>query len=162
MSENINISKSYAQETNYYATFTIESLKDLKFYLSSINLPNIELEYESLNNRYSVLPIFTGKLNFEELSLQVLVDEKFYMYTNILDEIFSYKDTSSGKIENNKFNMNLFVTTNKGNPILKFEFEDCFITSLSSIEFQSNKDIQYLSYNLKLKFLKFKYSRINE
>ena len=157
------MTNSISQVTNWYATFGDIRLKDLKYYLQNCSLPSIMHQQTPISHSIHNRGIVGSDLEYGELILQVLVDEDFENYLALFDVITSYKDTYTGVIRNEPFNMDLWVTSNKGNIFLKFSYEECYITSLDENIFEDmNPEADPLSIRLAIKFNHVTYTRLGE
>jgi len=158
MSDLVN---SYSQNTNYYIVFGSERLNDLKFYLKSTNLPGFSLEPEVLQNRYQSHMISGSKIEFAALEISLMLDENFDVYLSVLEEVYSYKNPNTGVIQQKPFNASLFITSNKGNPILRFDYSNCFITNVSSPILNSgSKAAENITFDLTIKYDSTTYTKL--
>lgn len=152
---------SCAQQTNYFIVFGLESLGDVKFYLKGCNLPGLTLDPASINNKIRNQYIAGDKIEYNPLTISILVDEEFEIYLSIIDEINKLKNNVTGEVKQIPFTSVLFITTNKGNPIIKMEFEDCFINTLSDINFSTGDTSNTtLSFDMTLKYTNIKYTKL--
>lgn len=152
---------SYSQQTNYYVVFGTEKLNDIKYYLKGCNIPGVTLEPVEIGNKVHAFNIGGDKIEFNPLVLDILIDEDFDTYLDMINEIFSLKNPNTGEINRTQFNLNLFITSNKGNPILNITYQDCFITSIGDIEMNDgDADVSTLHYNVTIKYSNVIYTKI--
>jgi hypothetical protein len=157
------MSIALSQTTNWYATFGDIRLKDLKYYLRNCSLPSIMHAQTEVPHKIHNRGIVGSDLEYGELILEVLVDEDFENYLALFDVITSYKDTYTGIIRNEPFNMDLWITSNKGNIFLKFNYEECYIVSLEENIFSdANPESDPLTIRLGIKFNHVSYERIKK
>lgn len=155
------MSITLSQTTNWYATFGDIRLKDLKYYLRNCSLPSIMHNQTEVPHMIHNRGIVGSDLEYGELVLEVLVDEDFENYLALFDVITSYKDTYTGVIRNEPFNMDLWITSNKGNIFLKFKYEECYIVSLEENIFSdADPESDPLTIRLGIKFNHVSYERL--
>lgn len=153
---------SYAQKSNYYVIFGSERLKNLKYYLQKCSLPSITLPPVPYKSRFRTIKLAGSEIEYSPLSLQILVDENFTTYVALLDEIMSYKNPETGVINIKPFDMSLFATSNKGNPILEFKYSNCYVTNITEYEFNDTENSENIQIILTIEYENITYSRKNE
>lgn len=152
---------SFAQNTNYYVLFGLEEFKDIKYYLKKCNLPGFVIEPEKINNKVRNIYIQGGTVDFNSLNISVIINESFDIYLKFIDFMQKNKNTELGTINANPFTAVLFITSNKGNPILKAEFEDCVINSISDVELNdASTETVALTFDIVLKYSNIKYTKL--
>jgi len=156
-----DLTQSYSQSTNYYIVFGSERLNDIKFYLKSCNLPGFSLEPEVIRNRLHSHLVSGSNIEYNPLEISVMVDEDFDIYLSILEEIYSYKNPNTGIIQQKPFDTTLFITSNKGNPILKFDYSNCFITNISSPVLNTgSRTVENISFDISIKYDSIEYKKL--
>lgn len=152
---------SSTKTTNYFMVFGSDRLKDLKYYLQQMNLPGISMSDINMKTKIRNQFIVGGDLEFDPITLKLLIDEDFSNYLALVDELKTYKDTVTGIINPKQFNSTMFITSNKGNPIIEFYFEDCMITNIDDQDFDDgseNDDV--LSVNVTIKYSNLTYKKL--
>ena len=102
-----------------------------------------------------------GTVDFNSLNISVIIDESFDIYLQFVEFMQKNKNTELGTINTKPFTVVMFITSNKGNPILKAEFEDCVINSISDIELNdASTETVALTFDIVLKYSNIKYTKL--
>lgn len=133
---NIN---NLAQRTNYIAGS--EKFKNIPFYLTSVNIPGINLSHIKTGARNSSrVTLSADTVTFNTLAFDMLVDEDFVIYKELMDIISENIDFETGTYNDVYFDFWIELNNNKGNNIMKFEFHNCRLASLSDIILDTQDD----------------------
>jgi len=155
--------KSLAKSSNYYAVISNEKLKSIKYYLQSISTPTIDLQPLEVRSKLAKISQVGGSLEFSPINIRIIIDENLYNYTSLLDLIFDTINQETGELKDNKFNVDVFALSNKGNPIINFKYSDGYISSISSIEYNDmGNDGTMLTLDLQFVFTNFTYTILKD
>jgi len=152
-------------------------LPKTKYFCTGVTLPGINFTETVHSNTIAIQSYLPGdKITFDPLAVKFVVDEDMTNYREIFDWIMKlgpgldtddYKSLVDSKIDsNNKFSSATFanmysdatiiVNTASNNANVEFMFEDCFPTSLGSIEFSAGTDgVDYATCDLTLRYTLF-------
>lgn len=140
-----------AQKTNY--TAGSDKLELLPFYLTTVNLPGINLSHPSLSSRSGTLLNVTGDtVQYNALSFEMLVDEDFQIYHEFMDKIFNNINPETGTFASQEFDFWVEINNNKGNKLFKMEFYNCRIESVGDINLDSQDDMTEYTMSVEIKF----------
>ena len=156
----------------------LNKLPKTKYFCTGVTLPGIAFTETVHSTTMAIESYLPGdKISFDPLNVKFVVDEDMTNYREIFEWIMSlgpgvdtddYKKLVDSKIDsNNKFSSatfeNMFsdatiiVNTASNNANVEFMFEDCFPTSLGSIEFNAGADgVEYATCDLTLRYTLFK------
>ena len=146
---------------------TVKELPNVEFFCQSANIPGLSISEvivpTPLNPTYQ-----TGdQVQYEELNVRVLADE----YMNNWSEIHNWI-TGLGSPQNQeqyakqlkkfiKTDITMFVMTAGNTPSIKFDFLDCFPTSLSSLQFDiGGSGGEYLTFDIMFRYNSYKYETL--
>jgi len=122
-----------AQKTNWTAGSI--DFENVPFFLTSVNIPGIGIEHQEVGGRHSHSGFVTGdKVSFNGLSFEMLIDEDFLIYDELMKMIRKNISTNTGNYAEFEFDFFIEINNNKGNKVLKLDFEGCRIASLGDIQ----------------------------
>lgn len=102
-------------------------------------------------------------IEFEPLTLTVLLDENLTSYKNVHDYLNLTHDPITNKlvVDQEVFDATLFITSNKNNPKFKFTFRDAWFQSISEIQLQSTStDENNLSFTIGIVYNFFTFEKL--
>lgn len=149
-----------AQKTNYIAGS--DKLELLPFYLTTVNLPGINLSHPEVGGRAGKLNVTGDTLSYNSLSFEMLVDEDFNIYHEFMDKIFENIDPEEGTFANIEFDFWVEVNNNKGNKLFKVEYYNCRIESIGDVLLDSQDDITEYTMSVDVKYDYYKIIKGNE
>jgi len=159
--------------------FQINKLPKTKYFLTGATLPGMNFSETTHSTTLAIQSYVPGsQITFDPLTINFIVDEDMKNYQEIYNWIIqlgpgydtddfqslvgSTKSTTgfsnrSGDFAEMYSDATLIVNTSSNNANVEFMFEDCFPTSLGSIEFSSTADGQeYATCDLTLRYTLFK------
>jgi len=154
--------------------FDVAKLKDISFYVQSVNLPGITLGEPIFGNPFAQTPVPGDMLTYGELSFDFIVDEDMKNYETVykwivalgfptghdqyLNFINSDESALIGELAKNYSDATLTVLNNNNQPSKYVRFIDCFPTSLDALQFDSKvQDVQYLVARTSFRFTYYKF-----
>lgn len=140
-----------AQKTNYVAGS--DKLDLLPFYLTTVNLPGINLSHPEVGGRSGSRLNLTGDtLTYNSLSFEMLIDEDFNLYHEFMDKVFANIDPEDGTFDNVEFDFWVEVNNSKGNKLFKIEFSNCRIESVGDVLLDTQDDITEYTMSVDVKY----------
>lgn len=157
--------------------FQINKLPKVKYFCTGVTLPGVNFSEAVHSTTLAIQSYLPGdSITFDPLTIKFIVDEDMKNYQEIYNWIIQLgpgydtddfkslvnsKQTSTGKFSNASFedmysDATLMVNTSSNNANVEFMFEDCFPTSLGSIEFSAQGDQEYATCDLTLRYTLFK------
>lgn len=147
-----------AQKTNF--TAGSDQLDLLPFYLTSVNIPGINLAHSEIGGRYgSKLNVTADNVTFNALSFEMLVDEDFEIYHEFMSKINDNINVETGSFASQEFDFWVEVNNNKGNKLFKMEFYNCRIETIGDIQLDTQDDITEYTMTVDLKYDYYKIIR---
>lgn len=133
---NIN---NLAQRTNF--TAGSNAFQDVPFFLTALNIPGFNLSHVQVGGRNST-KMFTSAdtVTWNPLSFDMLIDEDFIIYTELMNTIRKNINVDTGDFSNFSFDFWIELNNNKGNKVLKIEFKNCRIESIGDIQLDTQDD----------------------
>ena len=162
----------------------IEKLPKTRYTCVGATLPGISFTEAVHTTQLAIQSYLPGdRIEFDPLVVRFIVDEDMKNYQEIYEWIIAlgpgydtddYKDligssrstnnfySKSGDLDKMYSDATLVVNTSANNPNIYFSFEDCFPTSLSSVEFKTDEaDVPYVVADLTLRYTLFKIRTIS-
>ena len=140
---------------------SIQKLPELSFFCQSAILPEISLGQVVQGTPFSDNQIPGDKIEFGELQVRFLVDDKMENYSGIFNwikglgfpesydqysDFISRQNNSMSDLANNYSDGTLGILNSNFQPVKSISFVDLYPTSLSSLEFTTTStDIEYLT-----------------
>lgn len=151
----------------------IERLPKVTFFCQQVSLPGVSLVSLEEPTPLSTIKIPSERLEFEPLNLTFAVDGQMNNWMEVFAWMrgLGFPETatqystenlirgydSSSELSKNYSDARLIVLGANNTPIRTFTFVDCFPTTLSGIEFNSqNTDVQYATSSLTLEYSYYK------
>ena len=130
-----------SRKSNFLLEFDSKELPDIKMYITNSVIPSFAISEQKLEPYAVGINQVAGRPSFGDLSFEVISDENLEQRNNIHQLMKSVSDPATGIINPNKrFNIYQYVLSNKGNPIRKIKFTNCWIPNCSELQYASNGD----------------------
>lgn len=121
-----------AQRTNW--TAGSDQFKEIPFFLTVVNVPGITFSNPTIGGRNSArINLAADTVTFNPLTFDMLVDEDLVIYREIMAIIRKNIKVPDGTFEDFCFDFWIELNNNKGHNIMKLEFFNCRLTSISDI-----------------------------
>lgn len=149
--EILDISKSAV--SNYYCVF--ERIPNLIYFMQNFTFPGVSAKVIDIARPQHAdkLPVFAHSLTFDDLSLNFIMDENFLTYFKMMQWMFEAQYEWLN--EPTYTRMMLIILNNAKLPIIKVDFSNVIINSISSIDFQiQNADT--ITWNCSLKYYSYR------
>ena len=172
----------YASPTQF--KFNIIKLPKVEYFCTEVNIPSLQMTNATQVTPLRDIPLPGTKLDFGDLVLTFMIDEKLENY----EEIFGWLrglgfpggheefktllaggsdrfPTSKGSTPNQGgifSDATLNILTSKNNPVTEVRFNDCFPISLSSLQYnQQATDTDYLTATVTFEYKLYDFATSN-
>ena len=154
--------------------FIMDKAPKVSFFGNQINIPQMTLGVAEQPTYLRDIPLPGDKIQFEDLTLRFLVDENLDNYMEIfnwiralgfpesLEEIYKWQEKDFSVSQPDKSTESFFsdatleILTSSQNPNFKIKFQDCWPTTLSTLEFDAtSEDISYFTADVSFKYTIF-------
>jgi hypothetical protein len=128
--------------------------EEIEYYIQEVNLPGLSIEHSKpLKGRYAA-QIQGGVINYEDLSIKMLIDENFSIWKQIVKKIQFYRDDSNnGELQTDNKNSTLIVMSpDSEDVIMRVVLYGCKIKSIESVSFSSTENDDQLSVGITISF----------
>lgn len=110
------------------------TLKFTPFFIKALNIPGISMQHTKLSTRSGVkLGMGADNMEFEALELEVMLDSNFDTYFELMELISEEIDWDYDTFSQPTFDLWIQVLNQKKDELFRFEFENCRISSVSSL-----------------------------
>ncbi|UOK16723.1 tail completion and sheath stabilizer protein [Vibrio phage phiKT1024] len=142
---------NFAQRTNWIAGS--DKFEKVPMYLTTVNIPGINFSHPEVGGRNSTKINLGGDtISYNNLTFDMLVDEDMMIYKELMSIVYKNVDVNNGTFKDFYFDFWIELNNNKGNHIMKLEFFNCRLESISDIildaqdsstEFLLSVELQY-------------------
>ena len=128
-----------AQATNFIAGS--DKFEKVPFYLTSVNIPGVNVQGSEVGGRGGTsINLSGGSIEFNRLAFEMLIDEDFLIYQELMDVIRENVNVPDGTFDDLSFDFFVEVSNSKGHKVLKMDFYNCRIESISDIFLNTQDD----------------------
>ena len=152
-------------------TFIIPDMPYLKYFCQTVTLPTVSTSPVVVPTEFSNTYRHGDKLNFEEFTITVMVDEDMrvweesYKWMKSLTRPSSFNEYRRKSMNDRTplyFDGYLTTNTNANNPNLRFKFHNCHPTSLGGITFDTKTDADNIpTFDISFRYDIFEIERVN-
>lgn len=145
----ITDNKNFLSPIGFNLNISREKLGSVEYFCVSANLPDVSVPEIATPFRmdYGYAP--GEKLEYAPLTVSFLVDEDMVNYK----ELYNWMKENAREIGESTVDATLSILTSHGNVGQQIRFVECFPTSLSSLDFNSqNSDVEYFTAQTTLRY----------
>lgn len=111
-----------------------DTLKLTPFFIKTFNIPSIAFSHLELNNRSgTALHLGADTIDFNDLSLDIMLDSDFKTYFELLDLAFTEVDWETGNFAMPAFDLWVQVLNANGEVLFRIDFKNCRISSVGEV-----------------------------
>lgn len=143
--------RNYAQKSNFMCG--TDALDLLPFYVQTLNIPGMSFSLPEIGGRYGTkLNMSSDSVTFGSLSLEVIVDEDYQIFKDIVKIITDHLNVESGTFADFSFDFWTSITDDMGKVIMKVEYFNCRIESLGDVSLDAMDETTESTFSMELKF----------
>ena len=147
-SENIN---NLAQHINYIVGSN--ELELFPLYMQSFTIPGISFSHPEYGGRYGSKVKFQADcITFNQVTLQLLLDETFNSYREFMQKAFSLYNPQNGTFTQKDFNIFIVPNNTKGHPLFVCNIYDCKIESIDDIDLGLSDSSPYNTFSVTITY----------
>lgn len=158
MPQNINL----LQPTGFKVQMQKEHFKNISFNAASVSHPTMSINYALQPFRKVNIGIAGDKIEFGEVTMDVLMDEEMEAYLEIYDWMNRLINKPlDNKVENDipsSADAIVKVLNSKNNVSKTIRYIDCIPISLGNVEFDTRSGDEYIRFPVTFKFTRFEIS----
>ena len=160
--------------------FIMDKAPKVSFFGNQVNIPQMTLGVAEQPTYLRDIPLPGDKIQFEDFTLRFLVDEDLENYMEIfswiralgfpesLEEIYAWQKKDFDIAQPDKSTESFYsdatleILTSSQNPNFKIKFQDCWPTTLSTLEFDAtDEDINYFTADVTFKYTIFNITNLS-
>lgn len=123
-------------KTNYLVKFETEKIPNLEYYIKTIPLPGYNISTNTVHST-SAQPIeyYGGMLTFKnDISFDLILDQMYDVRRAIDAYMFSVRNQTSGLLNQQSFDVSIYILSNKGNPIRQLRLKNFLMKDVGDIQ----------------------------
>ena len=101
-------------------------------------------------------------MSFNECSFDLLIDENYRMYFEIMDIVFKQFNPENGTFANQEFDFFVNLKNQKGKNVFTINFFNCRFTSIGDITLSTQGDETYNTLNVSIRYDYYKIENLKE
>lgn len=150
LTNNINL----LQPTNFKVVIDRKSYGNIEFFAQGVTHPSVSVSAAPMPyKRMASISVPGDTLNFEELSMTVLVDEEMNSYTEVFEWLKKIVQNVDGRTEfPNQVDITVGITSSHNNLQKTIRYIDCVPTGISSLQMSATlNEPTVITYDLSFK-----------
>lgn len=152
--------KNFTHQSNIFFGSTLFG-RDFTAFVQRLNLPGISFSNIELSKTATKFYIQGDTPNYENLTIDLIVDEEFIVWREIMNHFQLMTKVGNGDQTPMVFSSFLHIFNEKDKSILRIDFTDCVLESISSLEFDTTSDDQELTISLSINYAYFTFNNDN-
>lgn len=151
-----------AERSNFIAGSS--QFKHIPFFITSVNIPDITIDHPEVSGgRFSHnLKLPGDTIRYGILSFEMLVDEDLLIYEELYNLLEANTNAENNTFGDFSFDFFIEVNNNKGNSVMVFDFENCRINNIGSLNLETTDDLTNYRMTIEVFFDKFKLRRVKQ
>jgi len=129
-------------KTNFLIQFETTKLPDIEYYIRTVPLPGYNISTNTVHSM-SAQPIeyYGGMLTFKnDIAFDIVLDEKYAVRKAIDDYMFSIRHQTNGLLDQQWFDISLYLLTNKSNPTKHIRYNHFLMKDVGDIQHDTTAD----------------------
>jgi hypothetical protein len=155
------IINNYLSPTNF--SISIERLPNVEFFCQKTSVPGLTAQAITMGSPTNPFYEVQSQVQYGDLDITFIVDENMNNYKEVLNWMEGISGPESTKQTKSllagagfKSDIVLTITNSHKNPHVRFQFKDCFPTSLGSIQLDVNvEDVSYATCSVTMRYNTF-------
>lgn len=150
-----------AQKTAWEAGSNKLQLANL--YIQNFSIPGISFSHPDIYAHSSVkIGLVADNMSFNECSFDLLIDENYRMYFEIMDIVFKQFNPENGTFANQEFDFFVNLKNQKGENVFTINFFNCRFTNIGEISLSTQGDETYNTLNVSIRYDYYKIENLKE
>ena len=152
------IINNYLSPTNF--SVSIERLPNVEFFCQKTSVPGLTAQAITMGSPTNPFYEVQSQVSYGDLDITFIVDENMNNYKEVLNWMEGISGPESTKQTKSllaaagfKSDIVLTITNSHKNPHVRFQFKDCFPTTLGSIQLDVNvEDVSYATCSVTMRY----------
>jgi len=158
----ITSNKNYLQPTGFKLVINHEHFANTEYFAQSISHPGASVApVEIPTSRIARIPIAGDKINYGEMTADIILDEDLKAYQEMQDWLERIVNEGHVPVETaskqaTASDISLIIQSSHNNKNVTIKYKDCVPTSLGQIQLASNvTDVTFTTFNVSFRFTEF-------
>lgn len=145
--------RNYAHSSNIQLTTRLFENEDTTYYIQGVNLPGINNGNIQLSTQFGQLQVVGDVSEYETLTLSIIMDEELDVYQTIIKycQNIHQPGTLINAIPEHK-DITLTLLNNNNKVLFRIKFYNCYLESISGINYTFNTPNSELTTELLIKY----------
>jgi hypothetical protein len=126
--------------------------EETMFNIQTCNLPGLNFSHIQTGRQSSLLNFQGDTLTFNDLTVDIIVDEDLEIWKDIAGSMLKMRDAESGHGELIEKNSWLDIHDDNGKSVLKLRFKNCLIESIDDLAYNTNADDEIITVSVTIKY----------
>lgn len=129
-------------KTNFLIKFETELIPDIEYYIRNVPIPGYSVSANTVYS-YSSQPIefYGGMLTFgNDISFDIILNENYTTRKNIDDYMFKRRNQKNGKLNQDNFDITVYILSNKSNPQNTIKYANFLLKQVGEIQKNTTGD----------------------
>ena len=122
------------------------------FNIQTCNLPGLNFAHIQAGKQSSMLNFQADTLNFNDLTVDIIVDEKLEIWKDIAGSLLKMRDAETGFSEMIEKNSWLEIQDDNAHKVLKLKFSNCLIESIDDLVYNTNADDEIITCSVTIRY----------
>ena len=122
------------------------------FNIQTVNLPGLNFAHIQAGKQSSMLNFQADTLNFNDLTVDIIIDEELEVWKDIAGSMLKMRDGESGLGELIEKNSWLEIQDDNGGSVLKLKLTNCLIESIDDLAYNSNSDDEIITMSVTIRY----------
>ena len=130
----------------------IDKAPNVEYFCTGVNMPDLSITPSSVNITKTVAQLFADKINFNDLTVKIIIDEDMENYKEIYDWI-RRTTLDDNFAESETCDISLVVMSSHNNQTNNIVFTNAFPVSIAGVEFTTEaSDVTYVTADVTFSF----------
>lgn len=144
--------RNFTHSSNFIFITNLFNDEQTSYAVQEVNLPGLSFSHVQASTRSSMLNLQADTLNFNDLTLNLVVDENLKVWKEIVGKLTRMRDASTTEGENIEEMSFLEVHDDNSKLVLKLEFSGCMIESIDDLSFSTISEDEIITCSVTLKY----------
>jgi hypothetical protein len=143
--------RNFTHNSNFFFGTNLFGDESL-FNIQTVNLPGLNFAHIQAGRQSSMLNFQADTLNFNDLTVDIIVDEKLEVWKDIAGSMLKMREAESGYGELIEKNSWLEIQDDNGGSVLKLKFTNCLIESMDDLAYNTNADDEIITMSVTIRY----------
>lgn len=156
---------NYLMPTGFKVIVNRKRFSNLEFFANTVSHPTVSITAAPLNFRRADTFQPGDKLNFDELSIDAIMDENMYVYNEVFDWVTGLVEENqkpqnlrAGLEDTATYDISVLVLNSNNNTIRTIQYKNAFPTTLGTINFNTNTGVEPIVCSMTFRYDTFEFT----